>query len=212
METVQAIQSFSSQPLTHQVVSSVLRDYKRPNDKVHALIQQGVLQSVRKGLYVTGPAIKADRPSSFLLANHIFGPSYVSLDAALAYHGLIPERVFETSSVTTKAGRMFDTPLGIFSYTHLPMPYYTFGIRCLKMAEDQYAMVASPEKALTDKIVATSGIIIRSQKAAAEYLLENLRIDDDHLKTLDTKMMSDWLSDAPKKASLSLAIKMINNL
>lgn len=189
-----------------------MRKYKRPNDKVHALLQQGVLQSVRKGLYVAGPAVGAGRPSSFLLANHIFGPSYVSLDAALSYYGLIPERVFETSSMTTKVGRIFDTPMGRFTYSHLSFPYYAFGIRSIKMADDQYAMVASPEKALADKLIATSGIIIRSQKGAAEYLLENLRMDSDQLRAFDTKMMSEWLPDAPKRESLSLVIKMINNL
>ena len=80
------------------------------------------------------------------------------------------------------------------------------------MGEDQYAMVASPEKALTDKIITTSGIIMRSKKAAAEFLLENWRMDEDGLKSLDTAMMSEWLPDAPKKDSLSMVIKMLDNL
>jgi len=194
------------------MVSSLLGEYKRPNDKVHALLGQGVLQSVRKGLYVAGPAIEAEKPSSFLLANHVLGPSYVSLDSALSYYGLIPERVFETVSITTKAAREFNTSLGIFSYIRLPLPYYSFGVRRVKMGEDQYAMVASPEKALADKIITTSGVIIRSVKAAGEYLLENLRMDEDGLRSLDTRMMSEWLSDAPKKDSLLIVIKMLNKL
>jgi len=212
VETLRNIRSFSAQPLTHQMVSSLLGEYKRPNDKVHALLQQGVLQSVRKGLYVAGPAMEAEKPSPFLLANHILGPSYVSLDTALSYYGLIPERVFETASITMKAAREFSTPLGIFSFIRLPLPYYSFGVRRLKMGEDQYAMVASPEKALADKIITTSGVIIRSVKAAGEYLLENWRMDEDGLKGMDTGMMSEWLSDAPKKDSLSMVIKMLDKL
>ena len=111
MDLYQAIRSYASQPLTHQVVVSLLKGYKRPNDKVHALLNEGVLESVKKGLYIAGPAIKTAKPEPFLLANHILGPSYVSLDTALSYHGWIPERVYEVASMTTKASRKFTTPL-----------------------------------------------------------------------------------------------------
>ncbi len=56
MDLYQAIRSYASQPLPHQVIVSLLKDYKRPNDKVHALLTEGVLQSVKKGLYIAGPA------------------------------------------------------------------------------------------------------------------------------------------------------------
>lgn len=208
----QTIQAHSNQPLTHQLLLSLLKDYKRPNEKIHTLLNQGVLQSIKKGLYVIGPEVKAKKPETFLLANHIFGPSYVSLDAALAYHGLIPERIYEVSSITVKASRNFKTPLGLFSYIRLPLPYYAFGLQQVKLAEEQFALVASPEKALTDKVITTSGIILRSIKEARDYLLENLRIDETDLKNLNTKTMLTWLQDAPKKDSLSMIVKTINGL
>ncbi len=212
MDIKQAIQAHSGQPLTHQLLLSLLKDYKRPNEKIHTLLNQGVLQSIKKGLYVIGPEVKAKKPETFLLANHIFGPSYISLDAALAYHGLIPERVYEVSSITVKASRNFKTPLGLFSYIRLPLPYYAFGLQQVKLAEEQFALVASPEKALTDKVITTSGIILRSIKEARDYLLENLRIDETDLKNLNTKTMLTWLPDAPKKDSLSMIVKTINGL
>ena len=208
----QEIRSYSAQPLTHQVMLSLLKGYKRPNDKVHALVGEEVLESVKKGLYIAGPAIKARRPEPFLLANHILGPSYVSSDTVLSYYGLIPERVYEVSSMTTKASRSFGTPMGLFSYTRLPLPYYSFGIRQVKLSDDQYAMIASPEKALFDKVVTTSGVLLRSVKDATSYLLDDLRMDEDNLKEFDTEAMSTWLSDAPKKDSLSMIIKMIDGL
>jgi hypothetical protein len=208
----QEIRSYSAQPLTHQVLLSMLKDYKRPNDKVHALVGEKVLESVKKGLYVAGPALKANRPEPFLLANHILGPSYVSSDTALSYYGLIPERVYEVTSMTTKASRIFGTPMGLFSYTRLPLPYYSFNIRQVKLADDQYAMVASPEKALFDRVVTTSGILLRSVKDARSYLLDDLRMDEDDLKKFDSKVMLTWLLDAPKKDSLSMIIKMIDSL
>jgi hypothetical protein len=212
MDLMETIRSYSTQPLTHQLMLSLLKEYTRPNDKLHALLSEGILNSIKKGLYIAGPALKTNRPEPFLLANHILGPSYVSVDSALSYYGLIPERVFEVASMTTKSSRMFNTPMGIFSFTHLPLPYYAFGVRQVRLANEQYAMVASPEKALFDKIVTTSGIVLRSQKNAMSYLVDDLRIDEESLKALDTGIMSAWLPECPKKESLSMAIKMIQRL
>lgn len=158
MELSRALQSHAWQPLTHQLLLSLLKDYKRPNDKIHTLLSEGVLASVRKGLYIAGPALKTGKPEPFLLANHILGPSYISIDTALSYYGLIPERVFEYASMTTKNSRKFQTPMRIFSYAHLSVPYYSFGIRQIELSKDQIAMMSSPEKALCDRIVITKGI------------------------------------------------------
>jgi hypothetical protein len=60
-------------------------------------------------------------------------------------------------------------------------------------------MVASPEKALCDKIITTSGLLIRSRKAAKEFLLENMRMDEDVLKQLNTKEITSWIKGSPKE-------------
>ncbi len=88
--------------------------------------------SVRRGLYV---AIAPDtpRPESFLLANHVYGPSYVSMDSALSFYGMIPERVYEISSATTKTSRQFRTPAGTL-LRRGPLP--THGFRCLTTHSD----------------------------------------------------------------------------
>lgn len=204
---------FSNQPLSHQLLVSIFKEYERPNDKIYQLAKEGVIQSIKKGLYVAGPALNVDRkPEPFLLANHILGPSYVSVETALAYHGLIPERVYEIASMTTQAPRKFNTPLGTFTYTRLPLPYYAFGIRSEKLADDQYAMVASPEKALCDKIITTSGLLIRSKKTAREFLLENMRMDEEALRQLNTKEMMTWIKGSLKEESLSMVVNVIQGL
>lgn len=208
-----ALARLSNQPLTHQLLASILKDYERPNDKIYQLAKEGVIQSIKKGLYVVGPALNVGRkPEPFLLANHILGPSYVSVETALSYHGLIPERVYEIASMTTQASRKFNTPLGSFTYTRLPLPYYAFGIRCEKLADDQYAMIASPEKALIDKIITTSGLLLRSRKAAKEFLLENMRMDEDVLRQLNAKEMMTWVKGSLKGESLTMVINVIAEL
>lgn len=212
MDLSQSIRNLSSQPLTHQLLTSLLKDYKRPNDKIHELISAGIIEPVKKGLYLPSIRLSETRTEPFLLANHMLGPSYVSFDSALSYYGLIPERVFEVSSATTKASRRFDTPTGAFSFTRMPLPYYSFGIRQVAVGKDQNALIASPEKALFDKIINTSGLNLRSKIAAGEYLIENLRMDEDQLKQLDVQSMETWLSDSPKRESLAQVIKLIYEL
>lgn len=208
-----ALTRLSNQPLSHQLLVSIFKDYERPNDKIYQLAKEGVIQSIKKGLYVVGPALNIDRkPEPFLLANHILGPSYVSVETALSYHGLIPERVYEIASMTTQAPRKFNTPLGSFTYTRLPLPYYAFGIRSEKLADDQYAMFASPEKALCDKIITTSGLLFRSRKAAKEFLLENMRMDEDALRQLNANEMTTWIKGSLKEESLSMVVNVIQEL
>jgi hypothetical protein len=204
---------FSNQPLSHQLLVSIFKEYERPNDKIYQLAKEGVIQSIKKGLYVAGPALNVDRkPEPFLLANHILGPSYVSVETALSFHGLIPERVYEIASMTTQAPRKFNTPLGTFTYTRLPLPYYAFGIRSEELADDQYAMVASPEKALCDKIITTSGLLLRSKKSAREFLIENMRMDEEVLRQLNVKEMTSWIKGSLKEESLSMVVNVIQEL
>lgn len=208
-----ALTRLAHQPLTHQLLVSLLKEYDRPNDKIHLLMKEGLLQPVKKGLYVAGPALQTGKsPESFLLANHLTGPSYVSVETALSHHGLIPEKVYEIASMTIKASRMFSTTMGRFTYTKLPLPYYAFGIRSLMLSEDQYALVASPEKALCDKIITTSGLQLRSKKGTKEFLLENMRMDESMLKELNVEEMATWKKQSPKEESISMLINTLQEL
>jgi hypothetical protein len=209
MEITQSIQQYASHPIPHHVMAWLLREYSQPNDKIHYLIKDEMLQQIKRGLYVAGPRITASKPDPFLLANHILGPSYVSLESALSYHGLIPEKVYEISSVTTKAKRQFSTPLGVYSYTRLPLPYYSYGIRSVEVDRQHRFLIASPEKALFDKIITTAGVEFRSKASVFTYIENDLRIDISTLKNLDISMMKSWISTAPKKRSLSLLTETI---
>jgi hypothetical protein len=209
MEITQSIQQYASFPIPHHVMSWLLRKYRQPNDKIHYLIKEGLLEQVKRGLYIAGPAITPFRPEPFLMANHILGPSYVSLESALAYHGLIPEKVYEISSVTTKAKRKFSTPLGVFSYTKLPLPYYSYGIRSVEVDSQHRFLIASPEKALFDKIIITAGVEFRSKNNVLTYLEEDLRLDMDALTEFDIPLMETWISTSPKRNSLYLLMETI---
>lgn len=206
------IRQYPEIPITHNVIQEMLTEYRRPNDKISNLIRSGVLVSLRRGLYIPGPETDVRPPDLFLIANHLRGPSYVSLQSALSHWGMIPERVYETSSVTIRTPTVYNTPVGRFSYTHLPVPYYSFGIRSVRLSELQTAMIASPEKALCDTIVLTSGVNLRSMIQTEEFLFEDMRMDEDMTMNLDLSMIDSWLEDAPKRSSLNMLIRTINRL
>lgn len=209
---MEALEKFAEQPLTKQIMLDLLKEYKRPYDKINELVKQGQLTLVKRGVYVAGPKSKTKRPEPFLLANHLAGPSYVSLESALSYWGLIPERVVEITSVTTAKTTLYKTPVGRFSYTKLPLPYYAFGIRQLQLSPSQSVLIASPEKALCDKIITTSGLLLRSTKQTIEFLVDDLRIERHNLQNLNTRDMKSWIPAAPKKSSLQLLIKTLQLL
>ncbi|MCE7053940.1 MULTISPECIES: hypothetical protein [unclassified Algoriphagus] len=212
MEFKDLLSEYQEEPLTRQVILSLLKNYKRPNDKISELIKARWLIGLKNGLYVPGPKSKLLLPESLLIANHLWGPSYVSMESALSFWGLIPERVFETTSMTVKPTKTFKTELGRFSYKRTSLPYYSFGIRTVDVTPKQAVMIASPEKAICDKIVMTSRLNLRSIKQAMGFLTEDIRIDEDIIRGLKVDVIETWISDAPKQNSLLMLIKTIRNL
>ena len=209
MKPEQAVQKFASQPINHQLLISLLKDYKRPNDKINEWVKQGQLITLKRGLYVwNSPQL----PELFSIANVLQAPSYVSVESALSYHGFIPEQVFTISSISLNPSKKFNNDLGNFEFKRVPFPYYSFGVQKEQLRENQFALIASPEKALLDKVITTAGILFRSIAPTQTYLIENLRIDRDQLKKLDTQKMKTWLDDSPKKESINNLIKGIERL
>jgi len=63
-----------------------------------------------------------------------------------------------------------------------------------------------------DKVITTSGVLLRSEKSAYKFLIENLRIEAEQLKLLKTEDMKVWMQEAPKQESIRYIIKTIENL
>lgn len=206
------IKDFAEGPISRYLILELLSDYDRPNDKISELIKNKELISIRRGLYITGPEMDLPSPEPFLIANHLRGPSYVSLEAALSHWNLIPERIYEISSATIKTSKTYKTPVGRFSYHQLKLPYYSYGIKSIAYSTRQTALIASPEKALCDKIVLTTRVNLRSIKQTQQFLLDDLRMDREILNTLNLEVMDTWVENAPKKNSLKMLIKTLRLL
>jgi hypothetical protein len=89
-----------------------------------------------------------DEVRLFLVSNSIYSPSYVSLESALSYYGLIPEAAISVQAVSSLKTRGFNTSLGRFAYRNLKSSNL-FGAR-LVQAGNRRACVADPGKAWLD--------------------------------------------------------------
>jgi hypothetical protein len=162
-------------------------------------------------LYVVAPKVHNQTISTELVANHLYGPSYVSLESALAYYGLIPERVYTMRSVCTKLHKQYDTPLGHFEYVKMPAQYFPIGIRQEIVGNSYAFLIASPEKALCDKIVTTPNLRLQSVKAMQEYLEEDLRFDFSAVEKFDLDIIRQCVEAGRKKGELGFLLRFLES-
>lgn len=204
MRPEKSLARLGSSPFNHSSLLSVLQGFRRPNDKISRWLEDGTLLSLKKGVYVLGDELRSEPVCLPLVANVLFGPSCVSLDSALAYHGLIPEGVYEVTSVTTRRTKQFDTALGRFSYHHIPVTVFPIGLRMESAPSGGHFFMAGPEKALCDKILLTRNLRLRSLTAMEAFLLEDLRVDVDELSGLDLAVVDGYLEAGRKRDMLNL--------
>lgn len=152
--------------------------------RLRRAVQNGHLVHVRRGLYVLGERLSSKRPHLFELAEFIYGLSYISLESALSYHGLIPEAVHVITSMTTKRKKEFDTPLGKFVYNHLPVE--NFFLEVDRVNENGHTFfIASPWKALFDYLHC-----YQKKWISIEPVGESLRIDLETMPRISEKMLA----------------------
>ncbi len=107
-------------------------------------VKSNLFIKLRNGLYI----LKDTHPPLFTIANRLYRPSYVSLESALSFYGIIPETVYSITSVSTKATREFESEVGVFSYQKIKQEAYV-GYE-LKTIHGEKVFIASAEKALAD--------------------------------------------------------------
>ena len=105
MANMDILKQFGIIPFDTQTLTGALYNYKSPKDKIASFEQSDFLIRLKRGLFVVAPNIQNQPLSKELIANHLYGPSYVSLQTALSFYKLIPERVHTVSSMTIKRSR-----------------------------------------------------------------------------------------------------------
>ena len=209
---IHPLQAFKPAPLAREALDEALSGYRRPNDKVSEWLREGALQPLRRGLYLVGAPLRTSPACLPLLANHLYGPSYVSLDFALAWHGLIPEGVAEVTSVTPRPGHLHSNALGRFSYHHLPLRYYAVGQELGQSADGLSFLMASPAKALADRLVLSRSLPALSRRGMQQWLMEDLRLDSEQLGELNLFELRACLATGYKQRQLGTLLSVVETL
>jgi predicted transcriptional regulator of viral defense system len=183
IETVR--KQIQQEEFDYQTLVDCLKGYARPRDKISDLLRKGSIIRIKKGLYIFGDQYRRRPFSREILANLIYGPSYISLDYALQHYGLIPERVEAVTSVTTGRSRRFSTSVGLFTYRMIPLEAFRIGMDRIEIGDGRAFLMATPAKALADKLHDVRGIGIQTQKELSNYLEINLRVDPAVLRELE---------------------------
>lgn len=195
-------------PVESVAIGDLFPNHKYKNNKISALEKNGELIRLKKGLYVPSSRMTERRLSLELIANHIYGPSYVSMNTALRFYGLIPERVYRICSMTMKHSRTFTNSLATFEYVHSDPAVFSIGIRCVN-EDDTFFLIASPEKALCDLISNISGLNLRYQKEIMIWLEEDIRFDTDALADFDVEILKAYAQVGKKKNTINQLIKLL---
>jgi predicted transcriptional regulator of viral defense system len=147
--------------------------------------KKGYITKLKNGCYIFSD-VKTTEQTLFLIANKLYEPSYVSLESALSFYGIIPEGVYSIQSVSTRKTQVFNTPQGTFRYYSFKPSLY-FGYHLMAEAVAHPYRLASREKAILDFLY------LRSDIDCAEAL-EALRWNRAELANLDRTLLNNYLS------------------
>jgi len=201
------LQKFGNIPFNYTALAKMLHGYQSPYDKVSAMEKHGEIIRLKKGLYVVSDKISRKQISRELIANHLYGVSYISLETALSFYGMIPEKVHSVLSITTKRSKQFENPLGHFDFITVPTGYFPIGIRQQIVDNEFVFLIATPEKAICDLILSTPHLRLQSVHAVQVYLEDDLRIDFSVLQNIDKDIIRQCSETGKKKGELKFLLK-----
>ena len=162
---------------------------RSPNSRygvIKRAIAKGELIHIRRGLYVLAKKYQRKDLNLFELAQWIYGPSYVSFESALSYHGCIPESVYTVTSACPQNAKEFRTPQGIFTYKRIPYPVLYLGVERVVSRSSTFFM-ASPLKAIVDYVYA-----YQKHWEDISPLIKSLRIEQDTLYQWNYDLLEEF--------------------
>ncbi len=197
-------------PVTSSVISSFYPDIKTKRAKIAQLEKSGEIIRLKRNLFVVNPEETGLKLSMGLIANHLLSPSYVSMQTALRYYGLIPEAVYTVQSMSFKPAKDFTTPYGSFSYIHICKEAYPVGLTQVREGNAQY-IIATPEKALCDLIANIPGVNLRYKTEARQFLEEDLRMDMERFAHFDKEVFETYAKWGKKATSIQTILKLLES-
>ena len=178
-----------------QVLRNQLSGWKR----------QGLVLELKRGLYVLNENDRKITPSRVFMANQLYTPSYVSTEYALMFYDLIPERVADVTSVSTRKTASFGNGFGLFVYQHIGPRSFSGYVE--EKDENGYSFfIATPEKAIVDFIYLN---LSRFRRGETDVFTESFRFQN--LDDLDSDKML-YFAGLFRNGKLVDVVRMLSEL
>ncbi len=159
---------------------------------------------LKPGVYCLAEKYRKSNPHPFVVAGMLLSPSYISLESALWHHGLIPEALFQVSSMTSLRSRVFKNELGVYTYRRIPCNNFKAGVKSVKIKDHGWTFLAEPLRAIADMIYLNKKISWEIH--GITYLTESLRIEPESLKSISYTNYNDiYLSITNKRVQRYLS-------
>ena len=152
---------------------------ERLNALLKRAVASGEVWRIYRGLFCLSDRYTLSKINPLGLAQRIHGPSYISLETALSYHGWIPEAVQAVTSVCTARSRSFETPVGLFSFIRVPQQKFYAGVRRISADNGSIFFLATSLKALADTIY-----VQKLDWHSMTPVVESFRVDERSLAKL----------------------------
>jgi hypothetical protein len=182
---------------------------ERSSDSRYALIKRAIAHGeiihLRRGLYAFVQKYQRQGLNLFELAQKIYAPSYISLESAMSFHGLIPEGAPTVTSVSLRRSRDYSTPLGVFSYSRIPA-FNFIGVERIAAAQSVH-FLATAVKAVVDYVY-----VYRKEWAGSSALMESLRISPQNLALFSKEVLRSLLNVYRHKRVERFIISLIEEL
>ena len=164
---------------------------------VHRAVTANEIIRLKPGLFVLAPPYRKNEPHPFAIAGMLYGVSHVSIESALAFHGLIPEAVFQVGSVSIDRAKTFSTPIGVFSYHRVPLREPRAGVEAIKLPDGFWAFVATPLRAIADLVYLRKDVTWEGD--GLDFITESLRVEESDLLKIKPAMLNKLIAQFTDK-------------
>jgi predicted transcriptional regulator of viral defense system len=164
---------------------------------INRAIACGEIQRITRSVYCLHSDFTESSPHPYLVANFLEFPSFISMETALHFHQLIPEAVYQVSSVYSGRNKIIKTPLGSFYYYSVPGKFPLAGVKIEKMSDQFWIMMATPLRALADILYKRKSVQWKSDGIG--FLIDSLRIEEEDVIRLDLSLAEEIIANIRDK-------------
>lgn len=186
LETISRLKELNLKVITSISLSRILNIENQ--NTIYKIIERlekyKLIKRLIKGKYVLSDL----KLSDFEKANIILSPSYISLESALTYYGVLPQFTYSVTSVTTQKSRKFEIDGKEYEYTKVQNSLYNSFIK------KENFLIATPEKALIDLAYLASKGLRKIEFSDLDLGLINWKMFDKMKAQIDYQPFQNYIT------------------